>query len=123
MPIGVNKKVIGLMKDELGGGIMTEFVGLRSKMYAYRVFGDSVEGKRCKGIKKCVVSKSLRMKDYKKCLKYGMNVYRSQMSIQSRGHVVYSEVVNKLALNRDDDKRVACEGGISTLARGHCGLV
>ena len=52
LPVGVNKKVIGMMKDELGGSIMTEFVGLRSKMYAYRVLGDPVERKRCKGIKK-----------------------------------------------------------------------
>ena len=36
LPIGENKKVIGLMKDGLGGKIVTEFVALRAKMYAYR---------------------------------------------------------------------------------------
>ena len=55
LPVGINKKVIGLMKDELGGGIMTEFVTLRPKMYAYKT-GNS-ESKKCKGIKKCVVLK------------------------------------------------------------------
>ena len=49
LPVGLNKKVIGLMKDELGGGIMNEFVTLRPKMYAYKV--GSSESKKCKGIK------------------------------------------------------------------------
>ena len=40
------------MKDELGGKIMTEFVALRAKMYAYREIGKEVEEKRCKGTKK-----------------------------------------------------------------------
>ena len=50
LPVGLNKKVIGLMKDELRGEIMTEFVTLRLKMYAYKM--GSVESKKCKGIKK-----------------------------------------------------------------------
>ena len=36
LPIGVNKKVVGLMKEELGGGIITEFVALRPKAYSYK---------------------------------------------------------------------------------------
>ena len=53
LPIGKNKKVIGLMKDELSGGIMKEFVALRAKMYSY--IDDRSELKKCKGIKKCVI--------------------------------------------------------------------
>ena len=49
--MGLNKKVISLMKDKLGGEIMTEFVTLRPKMYAYKA-GES-ESKKCEGIKKC----------------------------------------------------------------------
>ena len=56
LPISLNKKVIGLMKDELGGKIMTEFVVLRPKLYSYKVL-DGSEDKKCKGIKKCVVKK------------------------------------------------------------------
>ena len=50
LPIGKNKKVIGLMKDELGGTIMTEFVSLRPKLYSYKKL-DGSEDKKCKGIK------------------------------------------------------------------------
>ena len=50
LPVGLNKKVIGLMKDELGGEIMSEFVTLRPKMYAYKT--GSTESKKCEGIKK-----------------------------------------------------------------------
>ena len=47
LPIGVNKKVVGLMKDELGGGIITEFVALRPKAYSY-ITDDLVELKKAK---------------------------------------------------------------------------
>ena len=58
LPIGLNKKVIGLMIDELGGKIMTEFVALKRKLYSYREL-DGLEDKKCKGIKKCIVKKTL----------------------------------------------------------------
>ena len=64
--VGLNKKVIGLMKDELGGGTMTEFVILRPKMYAYKT--GSTKSKKCKGIKKCVVRAAISSEDYKACL-------------------------------------------------------
>ena len=62
LPIGLNKKVIGLMKDELEGAIMTEFVALRPKLYSYKKL-DGSEDKKCKGIKKCVVKKTLTFED------------------------------------------------------------
>ena len=64
LPTGVNKKVIGLMKDELGGDINTEFVALKPKSYLY-ITNDFIDMKKTKGTKKCVVKKMLRFEDYK----------------------------------------------------------
>ena len=118
LPIGLNKKVIGLMKDELGGKIMTEFVALRPKLYSYKKL-DGLEDKKCKGIKKCGVKKTLTFEDYKTCLFSDSKEYRSQLMFRSAKHEVHTIEVNKVALNRDDDKRTPRKDGISSFARGH----
>ena len=64
LPSRKNKKVIGLMKDELRGKIMTEFVVLRPKTYSYLI-NDCKEDKKAKGIKKCVTKRRLKFNDYK----------------------------------------------------------
>ena len=67
LPIGKNKKIIGLMKDELGGEIVTEFIALRPKTYSYLTDNDKID-KKAKGTKKCVIKKMIKFDDYKKCL-------------------------------------------------------
>ena len=118
LPIGVNKKVIGLMKDEMGGDIIEEFIAPRTKLYSHRKSGDVV-GKKCKGIKKNVVKRTIMFEDYKNCLFKKSNIYRSQLLFRSYKHDVHTIEVNKLALSTDDDKRIVGEDGISTKARGH----
>ena len=116
LPIEKNKNVIGLMKDELGGKIMKEFISLRPKMYSYRV--EESEPKKCKGIKKCVVKKTITFEDYKRCLFEGINIHRSQMMFKSKKHKIRTLEVNKLALSREDDKRISIDV-IASLAMGH----
>ena len=117
--VGKNKKVIGLMKDELGGKIMKEFISLRPKMYSHRV--EESEPKKCKGIKKCIVKKTISFEDYKRCLFDGTTIHRSQLMFRSKKHSVRTLEVNKLALSREDDKRVSVDG-IASLAMGHYSL-
>ena len=104
------------MKDELGGEIMKEFVSLRSKMYSYRV-GNS-EPKKCKGIKKCVVKKTISFNDYKACLFSRERTHRSQLLFRSHKHEVKTLEVNKLALSGEDDKRISINA-VTSYARGH----
>ena len=87
LPTGLNKKIIGLMKDELGGKIMTEFLTLRPKLYAYRTL-DGEEDKRRKGIRKCVMKKELGFDDYKKCLfdAKSKSIYKSQLMFRNKKH-------------------------------------
>ena len=117
LPIGVNKKVIGLMKDELGGGIITEFVVLRPKAYSY-ITNDFTEVQR-KGTKKCVVKKILRFSDYKNCLFSNGKVLKSQQRFKSENHSVYAENINKIALSCDDDKRIVAVDGILSYPYGY----
>ena len=118
LPVGLNKKVIGLMKDKLGGAIMTEFVALRPKLYSYKKL-DGSEDKKCRGIKKRVVKKTLTFEDYKNCLFSDSKEYRSQLMFRSAKHEVDTIEVNKVTLSRDDDKRISRKDGIFTFARGH----
>jgi hypothetical protein len=113
---GANKKVIGMFKDEAGGKVISEFVGLRAKLYSYKC--EEKEEKRCKGVKKAVVKKDITFEDYKKCLFGGGKVHRKMNVIRSHCHDIYSEEVNKVALSREDDKRVIQEDGIHTKAIG-----
>ena len=72
----MDKKVVGLMKNELGGGIVNEFVALRPKAYSYRS-DDLVELKKAKGTEKCVIKNMLKFDDYKNCLFGNGKVLRS----------------------------------------------
>ena len=117
LPIGKNKKVPGLFKDELGGKIITEFVALRAKAYAYLDdYGN--DHKKAKRTKKCVIKQKLVFQNFKDCLFNNKNVYRSQRRFKSYNHDVYTEEVNKIALSSNDDKRLQTFDRITTYPYG-----
>ena len=118
IPTGCNKKVLGMFKDEAGGKIIDEFMGLRAKLYSYKMF-EGKESKKCKGGKKSVVKESIMHEDYKNCLFTGKEQLRKMNVIRSHKHDIYTEEVNKIALSPDDDKRHILEGQTDTLALGN----
>ena len=127
------KKVIGKFKDEAAGIQITHFVGLRPKLYSFKVEekkegeekmkGEKkVEGEnkgeidKAKGVKDSVIKKSLSFEDYKKCLFTEEKILREMNIIRSQNHDIYSMTKNKVALSANDDKRLICENKINTLA-------
>ena len=93
LPIGINKKVIGKFKDELGGKIMKKFVALRAKTYAY-LMEDGGEHKKANGTKKCVIKKELRFENYKDALFNDKIITKPQQRFTSEHHIGYTEKVN-----------------------------
>ena len=83
LPTRKNKKVIGLMKDELGGKIIMEFVTLRPKTNSF-LTDDGKEDKKAKGTKKYVIRKMIKFNDYKKFLLNDEVILKSQQRFISK---------------------------------------
>ena len=114
----VNKKVSGLMKDENSGIIMTEFVGLRSKLYSFRVQGDKEVKRKAKGVKGPIL-KTIMFHDYKKSLFFYQNLVKSQFMIRSKKQQVHTIQQNKVVLSWQDDKRMLLTGNTDSLPWGY----
>ena len=97
LPTGKNKKPLGLMKDELKGRIMKEFIALRSKTFAYQID-----------------KKELKFTEYKNFLLNNEIVLKSQQRFKSERQDVYTEEVNKIALSSNGDKRLQTFDKIAT---------
>ena len=122
-----NKMVLGKMKDESSGLIITEFVGLRPKMYSYttlhpaKIAGqpDTLkESKRAKGIQRSA-SDAIRHADYLAQIRVPQENYVNIRRIGQKHHRVYTMESMKRGLCAFDDKRYLLEDGIHTLAHGH----
>ena len=131
-----NKKVLGVMKDELSGRIMSEFIGLRSKMYTFRIFKSESEMQQDmkrkrqeleeqdlneqeieKAMSNLGVTKKLKgiqraalktitFEDYYNCLFNNTSTEVNQYLIRSQKHEVHTIEQKKVALNPYDDKRI-----------------
>ena len=99
------RKKIVFFKYELGGKIMTEFVRLRPKTYAY-LKDDDNEKKKAKGTKKCIIKRGLMFRNFKDCLFNDKIVLKSRQRFKSYCHDVYTEQINKIALSSNADKRL-----------------
>ena len=118
LPTLNNKKVIGLMKDELGGKIITEFVTLKPKTYSF-LTDDGKEDKKAKGTKNCIIKKMIKFNDYKKCLLDDEVILKSQQRFINKKHDTYTENISKIALSNNDDLRIVSSKKLSSYPYGY----
>ena len=113
--------MLGMLKDEAGCKQIVKFVGLRAKLYSYKML-DGSDDKKCKGVTKTVTKRSIQFDDYRESLYSGKEQHGKRNVIRSHCHEIYTEEISKIALSSDDDKRVIMADGIHTLAYGHTNI-
>ena len=101
------------MKDEFGGVIIIEFVGLKSKMYSIKKI-DGKEHNAAKG-----VNIATEFNEFKDVL-FNKKIIRHKMKrIQAKKHKIGTYEIDKISLSCFEDKRYVLDDGIHTLAYFH----
>ena len=110
------KKVLNMMKDELGDDEMVESVNVCAKLYSFTKKtpdGKILESTRAKGVKKCVKKKCLHHQDFKDAIVDGKITRYAQRVFRSHRHYVLTEAHNKTAIRARDDKTIWTKGCLS----------
>ena len=108
-----NKKVIGKMKDEYGGVIIDEFIGLKSKMCSIKKI-DGSESRTAKG-----VNIATEVNEFKDVL-FNKKIIKNKMKrIRAKQHKIGTYEVDKISLSCFDDKRQVLDDGVHPLAYFH----
>ena len=118
---GVNKKIIGKMKDELLDGFMKEFTAIAPKVYGFKQFKyDNTinEFKRVKGTNRCVTNKTLNFDHLKKCLFNNESIKCIQHRFKSKPGLINPIEINKVALKNKDNRRLRTFDGITIYPYG-----
>ena len=117
-----NKKVVNKFKDEAGSKIITGFVGLRSKMYAYQTYDpankSTKEDKKCKGIKKSVVKQELKFNNYREILLNESKMMSTMTCLRSYNHEIHTITQTKTSLSAYDNKRFLINS-VESRSHGH----
>ena len=109
LPVGKEKKVIKSIKDEWDGKIIKEFVAMMRKMCSYLM-----NGKRKNSTKKCLIKRQVQLKDNKNCLENNTTILRPQQKFRSEAHNVFTEIVDRISLSANNDKRIQTLDGVTT---------
>ena len=113
-----NKKVIGKFKDECASVPISEYIGLRPKLYSV-LRADEEVIKKAKGVKKYVIKKQINFDNYRDALFNKKKYTHSMNMLRSMHHNIYGLKVNKTTLSPLDTKRYIAPDGITTYAYGY----
>ena len=109
----MNKDVIGVFKDEIGGKVMTELIALIGETYFCLMYdGSSIQ--KAKGTNKCVIDRETKFNDYKNSLSNNEIILKSQQRFKTEADNLYTEEINKIALSSNDDKRLQAFDKVTT---------
>ena len=120
--LGVNKKVIGKFKDEMGDKVMSQFCANRSKSYSYKLNGEEVHNV-LEGIVKAVRNKMINFEEYRRCVFDQKIKDIKQTRFEVKNHIMKTVITKKVALEPPDNKRVVLEDGVNTIAYGQFNLI
>lgn len=112
-----NISVVGKFKDEYAGEPIKSFYGTGAKAYCVETKHDVL--KKAKGVCRSSILKQLTITDYINVIEKNSKVYCTMYAFRSHSHTIYTELIHKLALTADDDKRYLIPGTSKTLAWGH----
>ena len=126
LKIGINKKVIRMFKEELGGKTMKEVCAPRAKTYLYLIdcyYDDDYDknkiiNKKAKGTKKRIIKSKIKFDDYYDSVFENKTILRSQLRFKSDLRIVHTGEVNKIAISSNDDKRLQTFNKITTYPHG-----
>ena len=85
-----NKKVLGMFKDECSSKIITKFIALKPKTYAFTIHGEDDEHKKSKSVVQHKVKKELAYQNYHEALFQDKKHEITYNFIRSRNHQLYS---------------------------------
>ena len=114
-----NVKRLGCFKDEIPSSFISEFVGIRSKVYSTKL-ANGLEKNKCGGTTIRKDMKEFNFDLYRQVVfKEKMEVFTNQRQFHSHRHEMFLKCVKKRAFNAFDDKRFILKDGVNTLAHGH----
>ena len=117
-----NKKALGLFKDEFPRHVISEYVGLSSKIYSLSL-NDNTTKRKCKGVKRSYVKEKLKHEVYKQVLLNETIVNSEFHAIRSFNHTLKTVKINKVALTPLDEKFFIRRGEFINIPFGHYKLL